>query len=161
MVNPDEMHDGTPLDGNLRGWRMLYLDPILVAREVEEEIVGTAEIVRPVVHDPLLSMHFSRLFACLTASQPNCLANEEILLPSLIYIVRQHGVPRPLSSGVSPCVARAIQRLDSAPNASVSLGVWGERFQLLRGFAREKELRPMPISFRGACALHGSFWLRV
>src|SRR5260370_30373682 len=69
MVNPDEMHDGTPLDGNLRGWRMLYLDPILVAREVEEEIVGTAEIVRPVVHDPLLSMHFSQLFACLTASQ--------------------------------------------------------------------------------------------
>src|ERR1700719_3019292 len=45
MVNPGEMHDGVPLSGDVRGWRMLYLDPGLIAREVEEEIVGQVEIV--------------------------------------------------------------------------------------------------------------------
>ncbi len=68
MVNPGEMHDGAPLDGNARGWRMIYLDQAFVAREVEEEIVGEVEIVRPVARDPLLAEHFARLFACLTAS---------------------------------------------------------------------------------------------
>ena len=68
MVNPGEMHDGAPLDGNARGWWMIYLDQAFVAREVEEEIVGEVEIVRPVARDPLLAEHFARLFACLTAS---------------------------------------------------------------------------------------------
>src|SRR5882762_9400965 len=40
-VNPGEMHDGAPLDYQPRGWRMLYLDPALVAREVESEIGGS------------------------------------------------------------------------------------------------------------------------
>jgi AraC-like DNA-binding protein len=51
------------------------------------------------------------------------------------------------SSGPSPCVARALQRLDSAPDMSVSLvelaalsGV--SRFQVLRGFAREVGITP-------------------
>src|SRR4051794_10821451 len=55
MSNPGEMHDGMPVDDRPRGWRMIYFDPALVAREVEEEIVGQAEIVRPVAHDPLLA----------------------------------------------------------------------------------------------------------
>ena len=32
-VNPGEMHDGLPIRGQARGWRMLYLDPALVARD--------------------------------------------------------------------------------------------------------------------------------
>jgi AraC-like DNA-binding protein len=147
MVNPGEMHDGAPLDDNARGWRMIYLDPALVAREVEGEIVGLVELVRPVARDPLLAGHFARLFASLTASQSDSLAIEENLLRSLIYILRQHGMARPSSSCPSPCVARAIQRLDSAPDTSVSLeelaalsGV--SRFQLLRGFARETGITP-------------------
>src|ERR1700675_1857835 len=36
MANPGEMHDGAPLNVDVRGWRMLYLDPVLVTREVEE-----------------------------------------------------------------------------------------------------------------------------
>ena len=147
MVNPGEMHDGIPLDDNARGWRMIYLDPALVAREVEPEIVGPVEIVRPVARDPLLARLFARLFACLTASRSDRLATEENLLHSLIYILRQHGMARPSSSGPSPCVARAIQRLDSALDTSVSLAELAalsgvSRFQLLRGFAREIGITP-------------------
>ena len=35
MSNPGETHDGAPLDGDVRGWRMLYLDPALLAREAQ------------------------------------------------------------------------------------------------------------------------------
>ena len=35
MANSGDMHDAVPLDGDVRGWRMLYLAPALVAREVE------------------------------------------------------------------------------------------------------------------------------
>jgi AraC-like DNA-binding protein len=147
MANPGEMHDGAPLDGNQRGWRMIYLEPALVVREVEEEIVGQVEIVRPVARDPILAGHFARLFACLTASQPDRLAGEENLLRSLIYLLRHHGMARPSSDGPSPCVARAIRRLDSAPDTSVSLAELAalsrvSRFQLLRGFAREIGITP-------------------
>ncbi|MGB2603305.1 MAG: AraC family transcriptional regulator [Candidatus Sulfotelmatobacter sp.] len=147
MVNPGEMHDGAPLHGNPREWRMLYLDPALVAREVEPEIVGQVEVVRPVARDPLLAGRFARLFACLTASRSDSLAREERLLSSLMYILRRHGTARPLSTGPSPCVARALQRLDSAPDTQVSLAELAalsgvSRFQLLRGFAREVRITP-------------------
>src|ERR1700730_1421220 len=90
MANPGEMHDGVPLDGDVRGWRMLYLDPALVAREVEQEMVGQVEIVRPVARNPLLAGHFARLFCCL-AARADRLASEENLLRTLIYMMRQHG----------------------------------------------------------------------
>ena len=147
MANPGEMHDGEPLDGNARGWRIIYFDPALVAREVEEEIAGHVELVRPVAQDPLLVALFARLFACLTAARSDCLATEENLLRSLIYLLRKHGMVRPSPSGPSPCVAKAIQRLDSAPETSVSLAELAalsgvSRFQLLRGFAREVGITP-------------------
>jgi len=147
MSNPGEIHDGLPLDSEVRGWRMLYLDPALLAREVEEEIVGAVEIVRPVARDPLLAGHFARLFSCLTASRPDRLAIDENLVRSLIYVLRQHGTARGSSHGPSPCVAKAIRRLDSAPDSQVSLAelaalVGVSRFQLLRGFAREVGITP-------------------
>ena len=147
MVNPGEMHDGVPLDSSPRRWRMIYIDPVVVAREVEEETVGPVEIVRPVARDPLLAGHFARLFACLTAPQSDRLAEEENLLCSLMHILRRHAVARPLSNGPSPCVAKAILRLDSAPETPVSLAELAAlsgvgRFQLLRGFTREVGITP-------------------
>jgi AraC-like DNA-binding protein len=147
MANPGEMHDGVPLDSNARRWRMIYIDPVLLAREVEEETVGPIEIVHPVARDPLLARHFARLFACLTAPQSDRLAREENLLRSLMHILRRHGLARPSSSGPSPYVAKAIARLDSAPETSVSLAELAalsgvSRFQLLRGFARQVGITP-------------------
>jgi AraC-like DNA-binding protein len=147
MVNPGEMHDGVPLDSNVRRWRIIYIDPVLLAREVEEETVEPVEMVHPVAQDPLLAGHFARLFACLTAPQPDRLAREENLLRSLMHILRRHVVAPVSSSSPSPCVAKAIQRLDSAPEISVSLAELAalsgvSRFQLLRGFVREIGITP-------------------
>jgi AraC-like DNA-binding protein len=147
MSNPGEMHDGVPLDSNPRRWRMIYIDPVLVAREVEEDAVGPVGIVRPVAHDPLLTGLFARLFACLTDPQSDRLARDESLLRSLMHILRHHAVARSSSSGPSPCVAKAVQRLDSSPETSVSLAELAalsgvSRFQLLRGFAHEVGITP-------------------
>jgi AraC-like DNA-binding protein len=147
MANPGEMHDGVPLDGKARGWRMIYLDPVLVSSEVGDEIRSGVEIVHPVARDPLLALHFARLFACLTDSRSDRLAREENLLRSLIYVMRQHGMARPASAGPSPGVTKALQRLDSVPETPVSLAELAalcgvSRFQLLRGFAREIGITP-------------------
>jgi hypothetical protein len=65
------------------GWRMLHLDPALLAREVEEEIDGQVEIVRPIARDPLFATHFAQLFRCLTTPRSDRLASDENLLRSL------------------------------------------------------------------------------
>lgn len=70
-VNPGEMHDGDPVQGQAWSWRMLYLDPDLVARALPEELRGGAEIGCPVVGDPLLTDHFIQSFASLTAPIPS------------------------------------------------------------------------------------------
>lgn len=146
-ANPGEIHDGIPLDGNARGWRMIYFDPDLVRREIREEIVGGVEIVRPVIRDPLLARTFTHLFECLTVPKSDRLAIEENLLRCLIYLLRQHGTAQSSSRGASPCVMKAMQRLDSAPERSFTLAELAEltgvsRFQLLRGFAREIGITP-------------------
>lgn len=147
MANPGEMHDGAPLNGNVRGWRMIYIDPALVESEVGGDIPGPAQIVRPVTRDPRLAGHFARLFACLTTIRADHLAIEENLLRSLIYILRKYGAAQPSLSCSSPCVAKAIERLRSAPETSVSLAELAalsgvSRFHLLRGFARDVGVTP-------------------
>ncbi|MEP6731375.1 MAG: AraC family transcriptional regulator [bacterium] len=147
MVNPGEMHDGAPFADTARGWRMIYLDPALVMRTVEDDVANTAEIVRPVVHDPLLASSLARLFARLTNLHAEPLGQEEELIRSLAYALGRHGTAKPSSSRASPSVAKAVERLDAALDAPVSLAELAalsgvSRFQLLRGFARELGITP-------------------
>jgi AraC-like DNA-binding protein len=146
-VNPGEMHDGAPLTGGARGWRMIYFDPGAVAKEVEEEFVGAIEIVRPVARDVVMARLFNRLFACLTSPQSDSLAREEGLLCCLMGLLRRHGMKRPAADGRSACVAKALRRLDSALDEPVSLAELAalsgvSRFKLLRSFAREVGITP-------------------
>jgi len=147
MVNPGEIHDGAPLDGTAREWRIIYLEPGVVAREADEEFAGPAEIVRPVARDPLLARRVTELFDSLTAENSDSLEREEILLQSVLCLFRRHGTAKFMYGGSSPCVRRAVERIDSAPERQVSLGELAalsgvSRFQLLRGFSREIGITP-------------------
>jgi AraC-like DNA-binding protein len=147
MVNPGEIHDGAPLDATAREWRIIYLDPTVVAREADEEFVGPAEIVRPVAHDPLLAWRLTELFDSLVAGHTDPLEREEKLLRSVIWLFRRHGVAKFISGGSSPSVTRAVKRIDSAPDRQVSLAELAalsgvSRFQLLRAFSREVGITP-------------------
>ena len=147
MVNPGEMHDGAPYGEVTRGWRMIYFEPALVAKELEEEFCGLIELVRPVACDRRLARHCKRLFASLTSPYSDRLAGEESLLGALMWILRRHSAVRPAPHGSSPCVAKAVRRLDAAPGEPVSLAELAalsgiSRFQLLRSFAGELGITP-------------------
>jgi AraC-like DNA-binding protein len=147
MVNPGEMHDGLPVGGRARGWRILYLDPALVAQDTADGSADNEPVVSPVVRDPQLARQVARLFAELETSAPDVLAVEETLLRCLMRVLRRHGLAGAAAACASPSVLRAVRRLDDAPEAPTSLadlaalsGV--SRFQLLRGFAREMGTTP-------------------
>ena len=145
-VNPGEMHDGAPI-GGARGWRMLYLDPALVARELVEEGEDQPEIVRPALRDPVLAGLFARLFMRAIGATSEPLALEEDLLRTLVCVLRRHGTRPRLVLQASPAVAVARQRLDDAPEVPATLAELAalsgvSRFQLLRGFARETGTTP-------------------
>lgn len=147
MANPGEVHDGIPIDGKPRGWRMIYIDPAVMTNGIGEEFVGPVEIVRPVARDPLLAWRFHELFLCLTAAQPDGFAAEEQLLRSLMCLLGRHGMAPRRSGGPAPCVEKAIRRLHSSPEGKVSLAELAalsgvSRFQLLRGFIREMGITP-------------------
>lgn len=146
-VNPGEMHDGLPIQGQARGWRMLYLDPALVAHEVRGDLAGEAEMARPALRDPVLAGHFARAFAQLTATAPDRLAVEEALLRCLLHALGRHGARRQALGGPPHSIARARRRLDDAPELPVTLAELAmlegvSRYQLLRAFSRETGATP-------------------
>lgn len=165
MVNPGEVHDGSPLDERGRAWRMLYFEPSMLAR-VAIELTGVAareiELTRPVVHDPLLTRLFERLFAVSVRAHaaPDNLLTEEALLELLGHLVRAHA-----GTSAHACVthangpiARAKSRIDDDPAAALTLADLAaetglSRFQLLRGFAHEMGLPPHAYRMQRRIAL--------
>ena len=98
------------MDNNARQWRMIYIDPALLARESKEETARPVEIVHPVAQDLLLARHFARRFACQTAARSDRLARDERLLLPLMRMIRRHGMARP--SAVAP--HRTLRKQSSA-----------------------------------------------
>jgi AraC-like DNA-binding protein len=147
MCNPGEMHDGLPATDEPRGWRIIYLDPSLITRELANESIEGELTVRPVARDPRLAREVRRLCAQLEQSCPDPLAAEESLVSCLMLVAHQHRVDRARTSCASPSVMNAIRRIDAAPETLISLADLASasgvsRFQLLRGFAREVGTTP-------------------
>jgi AraC-like DNA-binding protein len=147
MVNPGEMHDGMPLGGHPREWRMLYFDPAVVTRLVEAEGVSGIEVARPAVSDRLLATHFAALFASVIDTTPDQLLLEENLLRVIMRISRCHGLRPPPGREPSPPVKKALARLDGDAASPIRLTELAElvgisRYQLLRAFVREVGATP-------------------
>ncbi|MFM0278991.1 AraC family transcriptional regulator [Paraburkholderia sediminicola] len=154
MVNPGEVHDGSPLDERGRAWRMLYFEPPMLAA-VAVELNGVAareiELTQPAIHDPLLKVLFERLFAISVEAQtvPDDLVREETMLALLGYLIRTHSTTQTrsrLAQSLGP-IARARARIDDDPSSPLTLtdlaaDAGMSRFQLLRGFAHETGLPP-------------------
>lgn len=147
MVNPGEMHDGMPLGGSPREWRMLYFDPAAVTRLVKEEGMTSIEVVRPAVSDRLLATRFTELFASVTDAPADPLLLEENLLRLIMRILRRHGLRAPPGGEPSVPVSKALARLHSDAASPIRLTELAElagisRFQLLRAFVREVGATP-------------------
>jgi AraC-like DNA-binding protein len=144
MLNPGEVHDGSPI-GGARAWRIIYLDPALVRRSIAEDVPDPNVTIRPVARDPALAASVGRLFAA--AGRDDALLAEESLSRCLMQAIDRHDVRGERKAPASAPIARALQRLDDAPEVAVSLGELAAccgitRFQLLRGFAREVGTTP-------------------
>jgi AraC-like DNA-binding protein len=147
MVNPGEVHDGAPLGTHPeRTWRMLYLAPSLMNCVAEQEGIDHVELTHPAVHDARLTVVVERLFARIVQGATS-LARDEALVMLVASLLARHtnrSLPR---TGVAPAIGMALERLDAAPAAPVTLAELAalsgvSRFQLLRGFARELGITP-------------------
>lgn len=145
-VNPGEMHDGSPIQGGVRRWRMIYADAGPMIRGLTDDVPDGTEFARPAIRDKPLADRVGFLFAALTAAVPDMLAVEQELMRTVAHLLVRHG-SRPFPVRPPPLVARALQRLDDAPERPTTLaelaGLSGvSRFQLLRGFSRTVGVTP-------------------
>ena len=147
MVNPGELHDGLPLAGPARAWRMVYLDPAVVQGLLGDETGPTQRVVRPTARDDGFASLVCRAHAALTAARPDALAVEEGLVAAVATAFDRHALTPARQVRTAPDIARALRRLDEAPElpttlTELALLVDSSRFQLLRGFKREVGIKP-------------------
>ncbi|MDB5553110.1 MAG: AraC family transcriptional regulator [Rhizobium sp.] len=138
-VNPGEVHDGMPIGDEGRTWSILYFLPELVAEAAANvfEDRRHAEIIHPVMADPLLAHRFRRLFRLLTSRSEPDLAGEAGLLEIVARVICERRAP----VFVSPDIRHARAMIDDDPAAGHTLAVLAHeaglsRFQLLRAFEK-------------------------
>lgn len=149
-VNPGEVHDGAPLGAAGRAWRMLYLDPALIAEaacDANEGKTRACEFVRPVLRSDALTNAFRALYSALTAPQAAeaGLRRDEALAVLVDGLVRGH--PSETPPAVPAAIRHAREILDDDPTAHVTLTELAcasglSRFQVVRGFSRAFGLTP-------------------
>lgn len=147
-VNPNEVHDGRPVAGEPRAWRMLYFDPALIARfSVEMGRSPGSEFAHPVLDHRPATRVFMRLYAALTgpAQEPWQEIAEQELFQMLAPL---WGDTPPAKEGSSSKgIARAKARIDTAPELPVTLAELAadsglSRYHFLRAFKTVTDLPP-------------------
>lgn len=147
-VNPGEVHDGAPYGGADRSWRMLYVDPGVVASmfgDITEGRHDGGEMTSPVMRDPRIAGRVESLFAAVTSAAAPASRSDELLL-TLLPLVFVRGRLSPARPDTA-AIRRARDLLDGDPATAWTLADLAKasglsRFQVLRGFARVTGLTP-------------------
>lgn len=155
-TNPGEVHDGQPLGGPMRRWRMVYIEPSVMASMVGHPHAttrSTVELTRPVFQDPQLRHALRRLLtqverwdAGLSATTADALACEESLVAVCALVQARHAGATP-ELLVDTDLRQVRARLADAPLEPPTLTELAEmagisKFQLLRRFERIYGLTP-------------------
>lgn len=143
-VNPGEVHDGLPVAGAARRWRMLYAEPrALAGAFVALGASAGTELAHPVLDRPAAAASFRALHAAVTA-RGSPLAVESLMLETLAHLVEA----RPAGRRAAPSAIEPARRLiDADPAAAWRLDQLAElcgvsRFYLLRAFRAATGLPP-------------------
>jgi AraC-like DNA-binding protein len=146
-VNPGEVHDGAPLGDRPRAWRMLYMQPAVVAAAAEDIFEGRPrqEFYAPVLEDGRIAGLAVAALTALLDGHTTAIGRDERLLMLLAAVLRERA---PKSSGTATSgIDRARDRLDSDPASVITLEELAAesglgRFRLVRDFARITGLTP-------------------
>jgi AraC-like DNA-binding protein len=151
-TNPGEVHDGQPLGGPSRRWRMLYLEADAFA-SMMEGVQGEVEITRPVMRDPALAAAVHRLIDRLGAWHSSAapldahtLACEESLVDACTLLRNHHTSTAPAREATADLRGvreRLADDLLNAPSLAELAAMAGlSRFQLLRRFEKTHGVPP-------------------
>lgn len=149
-VNPEEIHDGTPLGNNERSWQMLYFDPDLIASVIADITEGKttqAEFSLPVIRDRRISRAVQNLFMTMTSTTTTRASAEEQMLMLFARVMQPAAILSQAVQGVASGIHQARSRIDDDPTAILSLQDLAQqngmsRFQLLRAFAKATGMTP-------------------
>ena len=149
-VNPGEVHDGAPIGGAARSWRMLYFEPALILTalaEIGEGAPPCQEFSRPVISDAKVANWVRRLFAAMTATSNRSpqLRSDELALALFANVFGDERARK--ERAAVPSIAKAKALIDDDPAAPVALADLAResnlsRFQVLRAFERATGFTP-------------------
>ncbi len=149
-VNPGEVHDGAPMDDGGRAWRMLYLNPTIVAELTTDIAQGwkasATEFTQPIIRDRGIAGLFSKAFQAMISEggHQDQLEADQTLLLFLSSLLRA----KPREHRSTPAgVASARALIDDDPAAALTLNALAHeaglsRYQFLRAFTRATGLTP-------------------
>ena len=138
-VNPNEVHDGMPIDDHGRSWSMLYFSQGLVA-DIAADMLEQArhvELTAPVLTNAGEARGFSDLFDAMTSIADDGFRAEMLLTDLMARLLCE----RRLLPSAHPPIARAIAMIDDDPGMEHSLASLARecglsRFQVLRSFEK-------------------------
>jgi len=145
-VNPGELHDGYPIDGGIRRWRIIYFDPKVLARLFIPELTRETEFISPSLRDPGTAAWVNVLFSRLSSGADQ-LGVEEVVTHLVLRLQSPNIRPmRDLANSSAP-VAKARSRIEEDPASPITLfdlsALSGmSRYQIVRAFARELGTTP-------------------
>lgn len=152
-TNPGEVHDGRPLGGPTRRWRILYMDADVMA-SITAHCGRPAEITRPVIEDTRLLGALRRLFRRMErwnarrgATAADALACEESLVETCVLLMARHGTV-PLFTEVPGDDVRQVRDrladdpLDPPTLTDMATMTGLSKYQILRRFERAYGLPP-------------------
>jgi AraC-like DNA-binding protein len=153
-TNPGEVHDGRPLGGTSRRWRMIYLDSAVMASVVGPETPAVdVRLTRPVIQDTTLISVLRQLLRRLErwsaaphSSPDAALRCEEALVLACGLLLSGHSTATPTAEAhgdVAGVRERLADDLVSTPSLAELAAVVGlSRYQLLRRFEQVYGLAP-------------------
>jgi AraC-like DNA-binding protein len=146
-TNPGEVHDGRPLGGPSRRWRMLYLEPQALASMTGGRT--DVEFTRPVFRDGRLLQALQRLFEHLDdwrCGRCDALAADEALVRACALMLEGHATASPADEAggdVRQARDRLADDLLHSPTLSELAAAAGlSRYQLLRRFEKAYGVPP-------------------
>lgn len=167
-TNPGEMHDGKPLEGPARRWRMLYFEPQVLARWLWPDTAAgassptaaaTPQLTLPVIADPALLQQFCVLLRALDhwAAGPvatRVMACDEALAQTLHQLATRHCTQAPPAATTGPASAHPTAAIRAAHDrladeaqhppdlATLAANCGLSRYQFLRRFKAVYGLPP-------------------